>query len=86
MEKKTLNLILIGAIIFLIIITTLFILYIKSDAKKCRDNPFIYGASRYEGVSCNCIQEVKDGCSIGFWFNETKFVKTNACFNSNSFS
>lgn len=46
---------------------------LKSNAKECLANPFVYSANRMEGdVWCSCT-EAKDGQVNFFYFNKTEW-------------
>ena len=48
--------------------------YLKSNARQCIANPFIFGAERIGDVYCNCMQFKAEGIPSHFSFNETTFT------------
>jgi hypothetical protein len=60
-------------VVIFFVYTTITIL--KSEAKQCLDNGFVYGASNQmqgEEVMCDCY-EIKDGVYYPFHFNKTNW-------------
>lgn len=74
-DKKVFDKITIGLIIFMILVIAGTIIFIRSEAKQCLANPYIYGASKMGGVQCFCSQ-MKDGgfCPAKFSFNDNEFI------------
>jgi len=55
-----------------------------TESGQCLKNPFVYGASEMENVTCSCIQE-RNNCPAMFTFNDTmiNFSSNTICGNIN---
>lgn len=81
MDKKVFDKITIGLIIFMILVIAGTIIFIRSEARQCLANPYLYGASKMGDVQCSCFQ-MQDGsfCPAKFSFNDEEFlVEENSC-------
>lgn len=81
LDKKKLDRITIGLIIFMILVIAGTIIFMRSEAKQCLANPYLYGASKMGDVQCSCFQW-QDGslCPAKFSFNDEEFiVEKNSC-------
>lgn len=72
MEKREIYFI-IGLIALILVCAFLFYI-VLSEGKSCLKNPFVYGASKMEHVSCSCFQFNNPICPALFGFNDTTFT------------
>jgi len=71
-----------GLLIICILAVAGIFLFMKSETAQCLKNPYIYGASHMEKVSCSCFQYTNPVCPAQFSFNDTTFTaETVRCGN-----
>lgn len=80
MNKKTLTLLYITLIVVMIATVFFLIWFVKSEAKECLANPFVYGARQLKNIECNCFQYLDDlPCPNKFFFNMTTLIGKSGC-------